>query len=129
MRHLEDLMVRELEDRERQRYVRDGMARIWDSTMDAMRWPVTIIGSIGILAILFIAAVTLFGCHDGCDVDDTRCAGSVVQECASDKDWYNVEDCEAVGGGDFECCEVALVWDGAETAGCVLVGTCDAGVD
>lgn len=69
------------------------------------------------------------GCHDGCDVDDTRCVGSVVQECASDKDWYNVEDCATTGGGPFECCENAMVWDGAETAGCVLVGNCDGGVE
>ena len=82
----------------------------------------------GIVA-LSLVVVVLAGCHDGCDPEDTRCSGSMVQECASDGDWYEVEDCAVVGGGPFECCETALVWDGAETAGCVLDGTCDAGVE
>jgi hypothetical protein len=66
------------------------------------------------------------GCHDGCDPGETRCAGAAVQQCASDGDWYVVEDCADVGPGAWECCEAALVWEGEPTAGCVPGGECGA---
>jgi len=76
--------------------------------------------------VLGIAVVT---CHDGCEPEDTKCDGTAVEECASDGDWYTVENCAEVGPGAWECCETALVWEGAETAGCVTVGDCDGGIE
>lgn len=78
------------------------------------------------ILILLVGFLTV-ACHDGCDPEDTRCMGASVQECASDGDWYEVENCGDVGPGAWECCEAATVWDGAETAGCVPIGYCDGG--
>jgi hypothetical protein len=80
-------------------------------------------------AVVFALLLGLFGegCHDGCDPEDTRCNGTVVQVCASDDDWQFVEDCADVLPDAWECCETALVWEGEETAGCVPVWDCDGG--
>jgi hypothetical protein len=78
-----------------------------------------------ILMVLVALSLGAIACHDGCDPEDTRCAGARVEVCASDGDWALVEDCAAVGPGAWACCEVALVWEGAETAGCVPVGECE----
>jgi hypothetical protein len=81
-------------------------------------------------AVVFALLLGLFGegCHDGCDPEDTRCRGAVVQECASDGDWYTVENCATTGPDAWQCCETALIWESAETAGCVPVGDCDGGL-
>jgi hypothetical protein len=81
---------------------------------------------------LVLGAAAVQSCHDGCEPEETRCAGAAVQQCASDGDWYVVEDCADVGPGAWECCEAALEWEGEPTAGCVPIGECgvpDSGAD
>ena len=82
-------------------------------------------------AIIFALALGLLSqvCHDGCDPTDTRCHSMAVQECASDGDWYEVENCAEIGPGVWECCESALIWNGEETADCVPAGECDGGLE
>lgn len=82
-------------------------------------------------AAVFALLLGLFGegCHDGCDPEDTRCKGAAVQECASDGDWYEVENCNDVWPDVWECCETAMVWEGEETAGCVPAWECEGGVE
>jgi hypothetical protein len=83
---------------------------------------------LGAVVFALLLCLLSYGCHDGCDPTDTRCHRTAVQECASDGDWYTVEDCSEIGPDSWECCELALIWNGEETAGCVPSGECDGGL-
>jgi len=127
MRRIEDLLREELEACERDRWVKESMDRVWMNTMHAMRWPVTIIGTLGIVVILLIVGFTLLGCHDGCDKNATRCNGDSAEMCSSGGDWTLIADCSEIEGAAFECCA-----DPAGGYNCMLTTEClppDAGVD
>ena len=82
------------------------------------------------LLILIVPLLLAAQCRgsDGCEVEDTRCDGEVVEICASDNVWEMVVDCEAVSGdsqNQYVCCVDPL--DGMHS--CLLADECDTGGD
>lgn len=128
-RETEQLLREELAAARRRREVDRAVAEGRWRVSYTVAWVYPLLMAVAIGGSILVTTLLLPGCHDGCEPEDTRCAGTLVQVCASDGDWQRVEDCAAVGGGPFTCCESALVWDDAETAGCLPAGTCDAGVE
>jgi len=55
-----------------------------------------------------LGAIALAGvkCHDGCDVNSTKCDDGAVYVCNADQNWELSIDCQELSGSDikFECC-------------------------
>jgi len=76
--------------------------RIWKEEIGAT---VTFI----VLVIAFsIVILGLQGCHDGCDPEATRCAGTRVEICNTETDWELEADCADIEdfglGIEWTCC-------------------------
>jgi hypothetical protein len=95
----------------------------------ALAFPIVMAVAVG--GAILVTTLLLPGCHDGCEPEDDRCAGAMVQVCASDGDWQRVADCAEVEPGAWECCEDVALWGGGVAAACVPAGECevDAGGD
>lgn len=81
--------------------------------------------------VFVLLTVALFGCHDNCKSESTRCQDDQVQICNSEGDWETVIDCVDVEPGLWECCEDYFDYDGELLTSCVPLDTCesDAGTD
>lgn len=83
-----------------------------------------------IFAVIAFLAVSISGCHDGCESDATRCNGDRVEICNTDDNWEKSVDCKK----DIEDFGLGIEWtccvdpeDGMPA--CLPVGECmDAGV-
>lgn len=53
-------------------------------------------------------AVAVAGCSDGCESNETRCSGTLVEVCNADQNWELIVDCKEVDDGSWSCCEVQL---------------------
>lgn len=81
-----------------------------------------------IFAVIAFLAVSISGCHDGCESDATRCNGDRVEVCNTETDWELEVDCLEIEdfGLDLEwtCCVDPE--DGMHS--CLPVDECEAAI-